>query len=309
MGLLRPSADRGPLIAAGAVLLTVGVALEELRLATELGTGVHLLILAAAAAPLLALGSQARGDGPPPAFQSALLVCGLGLLYAALLTLSDVLGADFDDEFPAGAFVWTSLLQAGAAAWPAARLRSAICAWIAAVAAGIAFLSAIDWIFDVTSANSYRWLLLVLAVAFGLASLPLRGQAPRHAEQLVNAAGLAILAIVLIAVAGEFFGGPFADPDTDALLPSGWEGVVLVAGCALIAHRATGAAWLGVANLAGFVASVGLSDAPDETLRWWPLLLLAAGALTIAAGLRPDRPLPPTLSDGDETVVRVRDDS
>lgn len=317
MNLLRPPADRGPVIAAGAVLLTVGVILEELRLADEVATGVHLTILAVASALLLVLGLPARAqDGPPPAFQSVLLVCGLGLLYVALLTLSDVLGADFDDDFPAGAFVWTSLLQAGAAAWPAARRRSAICAWIAAVAVGIAFLSAIDWIFGVSSATTYRWFLLVLAVAFAVASVPLRDHAPRHAEQLVNAAGLAILTIVLIAVAGEFFVDSFAGDGAETLLPNGWEGVVLVAGCALIAYgaldRAPGAAWLGVANLAGFVASAGLSDAGDETLRWWPLLLLAAGTLTIAAGLRRGGPLLPAgrpAGDDDETVVRVRDDS
>ena len=34
--LLRPPAHRGPLIAAGTVLFTVGIALEELRLADEL---------------------------------------------------------------------------------------------------------------------------------------------------------------------------------------------------------------------------------------------------------------------------------
>ena len=46
--LLRPPAHRGPLIAAGAVLVTVGVALEEVRLNDKLPTGVHLAILGVA---------------------------------------------------------------------------------------------------------------------------------------------------------------------------------------------------------------------------------------------------------------------
>ena len=95
--LLRPPPHRGPLIAAGAVLVTVGVALEEIRLDDELPTGVHLVILALASGAIYALGIQVRQEGRPYAFQSVLLVCGLLLLVPALLTLADVLGADFDE--------------------------------------------------------------------------------------------------------------------------------------------------------------------------------------------------------------------
>ena len=72
---------------------------------------------------IYALGVAGAPGGRPYAFQSVLLVCGLLLLFPALLTLADVLGADFG-EFPAGALVWTSLLFAGAALYPAvARAR------------------------------------------------------------------------------------------------------------------------------------------------------------------------------------------
>src|ERR1700742_792288 len=101
--LLRPSPHRGPLIAAGAVVLTVGVTLEEIRLAGDLGAGAHLAILAVCGALFYWLGVQAPNeDGTPPAYQSVLLVTGLGLLFAALLRLADMLGADFGG-FPAGA--------------------------------------------------------------------------------------------------------------------------------------------------------------------------------------------------------------
>ena len=75
--LLRPPPHRGPLIAAGAVLVTLGVALEEIRLHDKLPIGVHLLILALPAAVIYALAVQARPEGPPYAFQSVLLVSGL----------------------------------------------------------------------------------------------------------------------------------------------------------------------------------------------------------------------------------------
>ena len=83
--------------------------------------------------------------------------------------------------------------------------------------------------------------------------------------------------------------------------------------------RVPGAAWLGVAQLAGFV--VAASAEADDTLLWWPLLLLALGAAALAAGLRPRSPLPPEpdgysverplasrTDEEDDVVVRVRND-
>jgi hypothetical protein len=325
--LLRPPAHRGPLIASGALLVTVGIALEELRLDDKLATGWHLAILALAAAVMLALALQMRTHGgAPPAFQSVLLVCGLLLAGAALLTLSDVLGAEFSDNFPAGAFVWTSLIWAALALWPATTRGSAICALIGAVALAIAGLALVKWVFDAGSATTYRWLLLVLALAYGLVSLLLRGPAPRHSEQLVNGAGLAILAIALMGLLGSFFGVFSSDEGGgDPLLPNGWELVVLAAGCGLVAYgavdRAPGPAYLGFANLLAFIVAVDAS--PDATLLYWPLMLLALGLGTMAVGLRPRSPLPPEpaaypvgtvpfasrTDDPSETVLRVRDDA
>jgi len=130
--LLRPPAHRGPLIAAGTVLFTLGVALEEQRLDEQLPNGVHALIVAAAAALVLSLGLQARLEGGrPAAYQSVLLVCGLLLLEGALLELANLLGADLSgSEFPAGAIVWTSLVLCGAALYPAIQRNSAICGMV-----------------------------------------------------------------------------------------------------------------------------------------------------------------------------------
>jgi hypothetical protein len=334
--LLRPPAHRGPLIAAGAVVLTVGVALAELRLRERVGEGVHLLILAACSAVILGLGLQARAEGGrPPAYQSVLLVTGLVLLHATLVRLAGVLGADVGTGgfglllavitgVPAGTVVWTSLVLAGVALWASVTRRSAICLLIGAVAAGGALLAALRWIFGADGQEPYRWLLLVLAVGLALASLVLRARAPRHAQQLVNAAGLAVLAIPAIALGAalrqllSLFGGTPED-----VLPGFWELVVLAAGCGLIAYgavdRVPGAAYLGFANLVAFVAVAAIT--PDRTLRWWPLVLIAVGATAMAAGLRPLRPLPPepdpyrageqplAARADEEITVRVRDDS
>jgi hypothetical protein len=323
LDLLRPPPHRGPLIAAGAVLVTLGLALEEVRLDDKLPTGVHLVILAVAAAAIYALGVQVVQQGRPYAFQSVLLVCGLLLLFPALLTLADVLGADFD-EFPAGAVVWTSLLYAGAALYPAVARSSSICALIGALALGLAAMAFANWVFGADSAETYRWLLALAAIAYVIVCLALRGAAPRHSEQMANAAGLAVLFLGLTAILPVLtaflfpFGAPAAGP-----LPNGWELVVLAAGCGLVAYgavdRAPGPVYLGVANLALFLVSAAVSD--EDTLLYWPALILALGVGTMFAGLRPREPLPPepsayTTGDvplasrtEDEPVMRVRDDS
>jgi hypothetical protein len=321
--LLRPPAHRGPLIAAGAVVFTLGIALEEQRLDAKLPNGIHVVIVALAAAAILGLGLQAQLEGGrPAAYQSVLLVCGLLLLDGALLELAHVLGADFAG-FPAGAFVWTSLVLCGTALYPAVRRNSAICGMVAALAAGIAVLAAVNLVFGPTSQAAYRWLLLLLATAYVLASLVLRAGSPRHAELMVITAGLGTLAIPLVASVGAIAGalGPFGVGVLGGFLPDFWELVVLAAGCGLIAYgavdRVPGAAWLGFAHLVTFL--VAANAGAHETLLWWPLLLLLLGGGAMGAGLRPRSPLPPEPAaysvdrplasrTDEETVVRVRDD-
>ena len=61
-------------------------------------------------------------------------------------------------------------------------------------------LSFVNWATDADSLTTYRWLLAAAALGYVVVSLLLRGAAPRHAEQMVNAAGLAVLAIGLTGV-------------------------------------------------------------------------------------------------------------
>ena len=325
--LLRPPPHRGPLIAAGAVVLATGLALMEVRLSGDtLAPGLHLVILGAAAALTLALGLQAPNeDGRPPAYQSVLLVTGLLLLYPALLRLADVLGAELGDGFPAGELAWTGVLEAGIALYAGVKRRSAVCLLIAAIAASVALLSGWEWIFETGTFTASRWLLLVIAFALALTSLVLRAGSPRQAELMVDGAGLAILAIGVQAVVNFLIDSVnlFQSP-SPPLLPGFWELVVLAAGCGLVAYgaieRSPGPAWLGVANLAVFVMVAGFLS--DETLYFWPIALILLGAGALAAGLRPRKPLPPepdayrageqplaSRTDDDEVVVRVRDDS
>ncbi len=314
---LRPPPHRGPLIAAGSVALAVGVALAEVRLEDRLPNAVHMVILLLAGGLIFWLGAQAPNeDGVPPAYQSVLLVTGLPLIFAGLLTAADVFGADFE-EFPAGAFVWTSLVTGALALWPAFERNSAISLLMAAILGGVALLSAWSWIFDATSAAPYRWLLALYSAALVLSGLALRESARRHAEVLIDAGGLAIAAIAVVPDMGEVL-------FDSAPLPGIWEVVLLGAGFGLVAFgavdRSPGPAYLGVVNLLLFILTVGRDG--GDTLYWWPLVLIAGGVAMLAAGLRPRRPLPPepapyrageaplaARADDEETVIRVRDDS
>jgi hypothetical protein len=299
--LLHPPAHRGPLIAAGALTLAIGVATLLARL--EPGAGTTLALTAALAATLLWLALQGeRAGGPPPPFVSVLLVTGLAALAAALLALADVVGAEADSATA----TWASAVVAGAALWAARARSSAIAALIGALAAGGSVLAAWDWAFSPATVTPFRWLLLALAIVYALVSLPLRGTSLRHAVQMVNAAGVAVLAIPLLEAPEALFGDP--------RLPGFWEGVVLCAGFGLVAHasadRVPGPAYLGAANLAAFVALAGPGE---DTLVLWPLLLVGVGGIALGAGLRPRAPLPPepdssTRPDDLPLTVRVRRD-
>jgi hypothetical protein len=303
--LLHPPGHRGPVIAAGAVLLATGVALEQARM--DWGRGAQFAILAALAVVLLWLALQERLEGgPPPSYVSVLLVAGLLVTYAALLRFADWVDDPFDGQDPpGGTFFWTGAAVALLAGSVSSRRRSAVAALIAAVAGGIALISLYAELFDVESDTPIRWLLLLLAIAYGVTSLPLRGTSQRHAEQMVNAAGLAVLAIGLLEVTPLLFAAPDGGP-------FGWELVVLIGGLGLIAYAAAdsapGAAYLGVANLAAFVAMAAGSEA---TLLWWPAGLLAGGLVLLGLGLRPRVPLPPppeaSTSPGDQPLAARTD--
>jgi hypothetical protein len=325
--LLRPPPHRGPLIAAGAVVLATGLALGEVRIdGDQLAPIWHFLALGLAGGATFALGLQAPNEGGrPPAYQSVLLVTGLLLLFPALLRLADVLGAELGDGFPAGELTWVSLVTGALAMYAGLRRRSAICLLMAAIAGAVALLSGWQWIFENETFTASRWLLLACSVALALVSLVLRAGWPREHELLVDGAALAILVIGLQAIASYFLRSlSLFNSPSGAILPGFWEFILLAAGCGAVAYgaleRAPGPAWLGVANLVAFVIVAGLQS--GQNLYWWPLSLILLGVVGMAAGLRPRQPLPPepqayrrgdaplaSTSIDDEPVYRVRDDS
>lgn len=318
--LLRPPDHRGPLIASGAVVLTAGVVLGQARLEERWGAGWQLAISAALAALLLWLALQAPSHGGRPRpHESVLALAGLFVLLQALFWLAELFGVE---DFGPGTTLWVALAEGAAALGCALRRGSAICAYVAAIAFGIAFLAAVEWVAD-PGVGAYRWLLLAVAATFAVVSLVLRGSRPRQSELLVSAGGLAVLIIGLQAVVDGLLGllSPIGFLGGGSSLPGFWEFVILAAGFGLVAYAAAdgvaGPAYLGAANLGVFVL---LAAADGATLLWWPLVLTVIGAVALVAGLRPRTPLPPepegyAASDlprsvratEDELTLRVRE--
>jgi hypothetical protein len=268
--LLRPPPHRGPLIAAGGVSLAVGVALTVLRLQDTLPIGIDAALLLVPGALLFWLGSQAPNeDGKPPAYQSVLLCTGLPLVYGGLLV---ALGGTLDEVPSSWVLAIVSFAVGGLALWPAFARNSALSLLLAAILGGVVLEA-------LASDAVLPWLMLPYALALVLAALALRLAARRHAEILIDGAGLAIAWIGVAA----FDGG----------LSAFWELVLLAAGLGLVAFgaldRSPGPAYLGVVNLLLFIAAAARGD----TLWVWPLFLLVGGVIMLAAGLRPRRPLPP----------------
>jgi hypothetical protein len=297
---LRPLPFRGDLIAAGAVVLAVGVLLLEARFADTWAAGPRLLVAGAAAALLLALGLRAPVEGPTPRiYVSVLLVAALPLVATALVVLAQALGAGADPG--AGTVAWTSAAIAVLYGALARLCNSAICTLAGAASAVTAVVAGVAWIAEPDGPGPYRWVLLGCVVALALATLRLRDRHRRHAVSLVDVAGIAAAGLGLLSLSDGLFG-------EEAGVGWGWELVLLALGFSLVAYagadRERGPGYLGALVLALFVGVA----ASDDSLLWWPLLLVVLGGAVVIAGLRPTTPAPPPPdADAPVTVPRPID--
>ncbi len=298
---------RGDLVAAGAVVLAVGVLVLELRVGWA--GGVRAAITGGAAALLLALAWLAPvEEATPRTYVSALLLAAYPLAFGALDAIVDGRG------WLAAGLLALAVLYAGAA-----RARnSATCTLLAAASAVLAAWWAWAAAFDPGTQAPLRWIALVAVVALGLGVVRLRDRRRPHAVALANAAGLTALALggaalahaadVVVPPLELVSGGASHEPSWSAPDPlgAGWELFLLAVGFGLAAYGAAdrehGPAWLGAAVLGAFVA---VAAAGETSLLWWPVLLVVLGAAVVAAGLRPTTPLPPP-PDADAPVADPR---
>jgi hypothetical protein len=299
---------RGAQVAAGAVVLTVLVALLHARFAGDWAAGAHLAYTGAAAAFVawLGLGSPMEETSPRP-YQTALYVSSFALLLGVLTDLADVLGAD---GAGAGTITWVAAALTAFAAYVAARRRSPTGTLLAGVSAIVAAIALASWVAD-PSLQAIRWILFGVVVVGALLVIEHRDRRPGHAVQLVNVAGLALLAIGVSAIAATFLRS-FAvvlsgDRPVQEGLGWGWELLLLAGGCGLLAYGGVeyvrGPAVLGVAVLAAFTVLAGTGD-----LVGWPIALGVVAAVMLVIGLRPSTPLPPPPDEpgGEAEVTSLR---
>ncbi|HSD80653.1 MAG TPA: hypothetical protein VLB47_08330 [Solirubrobacteraceae bacterium] len=279
---------RGAVVAAGAVALAAAVVLVELRVERTWGSAA---LLATAAVPAVIAGTLAAlapqaGGGPRP-YHSALYLVTLVLAGVALVRLAQALGAA--GAASPGARAWTAAVLAALATWFAVRRRSAVCALVAAVAAGVALLAAVALLAEPGGWDPYRWALMACIAAFVLGAVALRDRHGAHAVALADAAGVAVVALAASFPAAGLLGA--GSPRAGW----GWELVLLATSFGALAYSAVdgrpGPGWLGALALALALLAAAPSGAPS--LFGWPLVLAAGAVALLVVGLRPTTPAPP----------------
>jgi hypothetical protein len=296
---LRPKPFRGDVVAAGVVVLTTLVWVVTVRFADAWGVGAHLAYATVAWAfvTAMALLSPLEGD-EPRAYQSVLYVASVALFIDVIAQFSSVLGSDSAGS--SGTLTWVLAAVATFALAFAWGRNSAVCTLLGTLAGGLAALAAVEWIWSPNGLATDRWVLLGLIVVFGFTAVGQRDRRLRHGVALIDAAGLAVLAIAGSFVAENIVQGLVAEGDAAPVIAVawGWELLILAAGFGLIAYssvdRQPGPAYLGVLNLIAFTAITSLDvSANGATLLGWPLVLVGAAVFLLVIGLRPTTPAPP----------------
>jgi hypothetical protein len=313
---LRPKPFRGDVIAAGVVVLATLVWVVRARFGGVWGSGG---LLAFAAVPwafvtlLAVLAPMEREE--PRAYQSVLYVTSLALAIAVLLSLSQVLGMERWSA-PATTAIFAAL--AALSFFFAVARNSAVCTFVGALSGGVAAVALFIWIVSPDDDRAFRWLLLALMLAYMLGAVAQRDRHLRHGVALIDAAGVAVVALAtsFVPIFTFVFDSQYThNVDSYSGVESlfacfsltgacgsevsvgwGWELAILAAGFGLVAYssidRQPGPAYFGVATL-GLSAVVISAEHGPATLVGWPLILAVAAVILLAIGLRPSTPAPP----------------
>jgi hypothetical protein len=303
MALARDPA-RDLLRSIGGLLLASGAVALEISKISSWGVGGRMLVVLVPAVVLYALALDVlgerkhgpRGDADP--WQSVLAVIAVILNSIWLVLFFRWVGVRGSPATVAG-FVVTAA-SAGYAAW---RANVRYAALIAALDLVVAWLALWNKILGQPSANTNRWLLVVVGVVLVAGAIGLARRSRREASELVTAAGVAgVVAASLGAYLGFFaltlnrvlrdvglrplFGGGFG-----ARQHFIWDLLLLLIAVGLIAYgsraRVRGPGYVGTAGLLIFVFSVGLHFSGRRSpgsVPGWPLALLLIGTAALVLG-------------------------
>jgi hypothetical protein len=274
------------LTAIGGVLLAAAFAISDIRLEDSWARGVHFAVVGVGFLIVYVLGltRPSQEDGRPTAEQSALLASSLVLLVFTVARFGNVVVGGGSEH--AGTLTWMALLYAALAAYPAVTRRSAVCTLAAAAGVGLGIGEFVSWVSPGSvQVNGARWILFGLIVLYALGALALRRWRPRHGAQLVNAAMLALIGIIGTVTVDQFFVEGTADVPH---LSTWWEIVAFAVSVAgifyAIGSRERGPAWTAGGALVLATGTIGSPVGHGNTLVGWPLVLIVAAALSLAAG-------------------------
>src|SRR4051794_22965222 len=191
---LQIDAERGPILAAGGVLLACAVGMLAIRLESSWGKGVHLIVELAAFAVVFGIAWLSPLRERPLAYQSTLAVTGLVLLILVLFRLADVFGVDNSGN--SGTLIWISAIFTLVAAAAAMRFESVACAIFACIGAAVFVVAVVDKVFDPEGVTTFRWVFFLLGIGFAVAAGALaQGPRPGFAVAAIDVAGLLLVAL------------------------------------------------------------------------------------------------------------------
>jgi hypothetical protein len=274
-----------------------------------LGLGMADKELASKARPGLNSGLFVTAKRVARPWQSVLLVSAVILIPFVLLQFIELVNGNSSDSWNTA---WVFLLTAGFALYAAFAAGVGYATLLASLSLLVVWLSVWDKVLDSPSANTFRWLLLVLAVLFVVVAVALERRQLRQAVDFVTGAGIAAVAagvLGLIGLAIEFAGRSISQAFGSSTPSIGgvqqhqeWDILLLLIGLALVwygARRAArGPTYVGGIALFAFIVSVGAElvkvfaggAQPEGSFVGWPLLLLALGVAGLAAGFAASRP-------------------
>jgi hypothetical protein len=311
----------------GGVLFAVGGAILFVRKTDDWAAFPLLLAVGIPCVIVFAFGARgALTAGAVARWHAVLMVAGVLLSVLAFGQLWDVVGVDPDS---AGFGFLLFACVAGLAAFASFGVGAAYQALLAAVAGIAAWLFFFEMILDDPSTTAFRWLLLVLCVAYAAVALALREREAGQAPEFVTAAGIAGVGVGVIGVvagAGDAIGAFFFDavPSERDGQSFVWDLFLLVFSLGLVAYAAVaqtrGPAYVGFVGLLAFTFIQGAElnallegDEGDSSFLGWPLILILLGAAGLAAGAVGRKPPPagtraPTgpRSPDPETTYNVR---
>jgi hypothetical protein len=290
----------------GGVLFAVGAAILFVRKTGDWAAFPLLLAVGIPCAILFAHGAMgALAAGTVARWHAMLMVAGVLLSVLAFGQLWDVVGIDTDS---AGFGFLLFACVAGLAAFASFGVGAAYQALLAAVAGIAAWLFFFEMLLDDPSTATFRWLLIVLFVAYAAAAFALREREAPQAPELVTAAGIAGVGVGVIGVvagAGDavgvlFFGAVPTGGEGQSFV---WDLFLLVFSAVLVVYgavaKARGPAYVGFVGLVAFAAIQGAEinallegDEPDSSFLGWPLILILLGAAALAAGAVGPKPPP-----------------